>query len=98
MREATGLLEAPQVRRKSEPPRPEKPPRRWSPTAFEAAWDAAKERDPKLRTRHLSDPCDVDPATIRNWRRGKGQPSADQWLALAAVLGVDPFELTEPNR
>lgn len=88
----------PQVARSPKPPKPAKPDRRWSPTRFAERWAAAKERQPGLKTRHLAAECEVDPATIRNWRRGVGKPDADQWMALAAVLGCDVFDMTEPNK
>lgn len=97
MREGAAVLEKPSVP-KAPKPLPRDPDRRWSHTAFAEAWSAAKKANPKLRTTHLSTPCGVDPATVRNWRRGKGQPGVDQWFALASVLGIDPFALTEPIR
>ncbi len=96
MRETAGLLEPPDLAKPRHPLPIAPPTRKWSARAFAKAWAAAKARNPQLRTKHLATPCDVDPATIRNWRKGVGQPDVDQSWALAAVLGCDPKDFTEP--
>lgn len=72
---------------------------RWSHRRFAALWDAAKAREQvagrRLKAQALAVPCNVHPDTVYNWRRGRGQPNADQLLQLSDVLDCEIIDFYE---
>lgn len=70
--------------------------RRWSSMAFARRWRAAKRRNPSLRALDLAIAVRRSETTLYNWRKGDGEPSLSEAFALAAVLGCDPIDFTEP--
>ncbi len=49
-----------------------------------------------LTQEQLAAKLGIGPATVANWERSRAEPSARQWMALAAVFGVDPREMLLP--
>jgi transcriptional regulator with XRE-family HTH domain len=44
----------------------------------------------------LAERLSVGSATVANWERSRAEPSARQWLALAAIFDVDPRQIILP--
>lgn len=65
----------------------------WSAEVFGEVWERVRQ---ELGRRRVSGPvlgraCGVTGDTIFNWRKGVGEPSGTQVMALARVLDVSPF-------